>query len=103
MLTVNHRSSATDDLIAMATPSEDADNFNQLVAKIAGYTEETTNPEDCMTPSASSDNLLAQLHKKDLDLKLTAELGQALLEKNEGLQRHNEQLTEEYSQRLEVG
>ena len=89
----------------MATPPEDADDYNQLVARIAGLSQENTNIENfafSVTPSASSDDLFAQLQQKELDLKLTAELGKALLDKNEDLQRRNEQLVEEYSQRLEV-
>nr|CAD7402338.1 unnamed protein product [Timema poppensis] len=44
-----------------------------------------------------------QLHKKEKDLILAAELGKALLEKNEELSRKNERIAEEYSQKLETG
>jgi coiled-coil domain-containing protein 64 len=43
-----------------------------------------------------------QLKQKDCDLFLAAELGKALLDKNEELSRQNETITEEYSQKLEV-
>nr|CAD7402799.1 unnamed protein product [Timema cristinae] len=43
-----------------------------------------------------------QLHKKEKDLILAAELGKALLEKNEELSRKNERIAEEYSQKLET-
>lgn len=47
-------------------------------------------------------DIYAQLQQKEKDLILAAELGKALLEKNEELSRHNERLAEEYSQKLEV-
>jgi len=103
---MNQLSLAADELVTMATPSEDADDYNQLVAKIAGLSKENTDYENLtplsVTPSSSSDDLVLQLQQKELDLKLTAELGKALLEKNEELKRRNEQLVEEFSQRLEV-
>ena len=43
-----------------------------------------------------------QLKQKDCDLILAAELGKALLDRNEELSRQNERITEEYSQKLEV-
>ena len=103
---MNQLSLATDELVTMATPSEDTDDYNQLVARIAGLSQENTDYENLtpfsVTPSSSSDDLVIQLQQKELDLKLTAELGKALLEKNEELKRRNEQLVEEFSQRLEV-
>ena len=54
----------------------------------------------------SSDGLemdvYAQLAQKEKDLILAAELGKALLERNEALTRANERITEEYSHKLEV-
>jgi coiled-coil domain-containing protein 64 len=44
----------------------------------------------------------AQLQQKEKDLILAAELGKALLEKNEELSRQNEKIAEDYSQKLEV-
>ncbi|CAG7785027.1 unnamed protein product [Allacma fusca] len=43
-----------------------------------------------------------QLRQKEKDLILAAELGRALLDKNEEISRENERITEEYSQKLEV-
>lgn len=51
---------------------------------------------------ADPTDIYAQLQQKEKDLILAAELGKALLEKNEELSRHNERLAEEYSQKLEV-
>ena len=44
----------------------------------------------------------AQLLAKERDLILAAELGKALLEKNEDLSKQNEKIAEEFSQKLEV-
>ena len=46
--------------------------------------------------------LLTQLAKKEKDLILAAELGKALLDRNEELTRTNEQINEEYTRNLEV-
>lgn len=43
-----------------------------------------------------------KLQKKESDLVLAAELGKALLEKNEELTKQQEKLVEEYSTKLEV-
>ena len=45
----------------------------------------------------------ALLAQKEKDLILAAELGKALLEKNEDLSQHNEKMAEEFSKQLEVG
>lgn len=47
-------------------------------------------------------DLWKQLQKKESDLVLAAELGKALLEKNEELTKQQEKLVEEYSTKLEV-
>jgi hypothetical protein len=52
--------------------------------------------------STSDMDFLSQLAQKDQDLILAAELGKALLERNEELTRANEKITEEYSAKLEV-
>ena len=48
------------------------------------------------------DDIYRQLAQKEKDLLLAAELGKALLEKNEELNQKYEMLQEEYSQVLEV-
>lgn len=55
-----------------------------------------------LEPTADPQDVYAQLQQKEKDLILAAELGKALLEKNEELSRQNERLAEEYSQKLEV-
>lgn len=52
--------------------------------------------------SGSQADIYAQLEQKERDLVLAAELGKALLDKNEDLSRQNERITEEYSMKLEV-
>jgi len=47
-------------------------------------------------------DVYVQLQQKEKDLILAAELGKALLEKNEELSRQNERIAEEFSQKLEV-
>ncbi|CAH1802515.1 unnamed protein product [Owenia fusiformis] len=46
-------------------------------------------------------DVYSQLAQREEDLMLAAELGKALLEKNEELQRQNEDLTKEYTQKIE--
>ncbi|KAF4517255.1 hypothetical protein B566_EDAN011640 [Ephemera danica] len=49
-----------------------------------------------------ADDVYAQLAQKEKDLILAAELGKALLERNQELTRQNERMAEDYSQQLEV-
>lgn len=60
---------------------------------------------DSLSKTASSPepiDVYSQLAHKEQDLILAAELGKALLERNEELTRANERITEEYSAKLEV-
>ncbi|CAH0549227.1 unnamed protein product [Brassicogethes aeneus] len=52
--------------------------------------------------SNMSEDIWTQLQQKENDLVLAAELGKALLEKNEELKKHQEALVEEYSKKLEA-
>lgn len=58
-----------------------------------------TRPPD--SGQVSEKDVWAQLHQKEADLLLAAELGKALLEKNEELQKQQEKLIDEYSVKLE--
>lgn len=49
-----------------------------------------------------TEDVWTQLQQKENDLVLAAELGKALLEKNEELKKQQEALVEEYSKKLEV-
>lgn len=59
-----------------------------------------TRPPDHGTQN--DQDLWTQLQKKESDLLLAAELGKALLDKNEELARQQEKIIEEYSKKLEV-
>lgn len=59
-----------------------------------------TRPPDHET--ANDQDLWTQLQKKESDLLLAAELGKALLDKNEELAKQQEKIIEEYSKKLEV-
>ena len=50
----------------------------------------------------TENDLMTILQNKDKDLVLAAELGKALLEKNEELSKENERIAEEFSHKLEV-
>lgn len=52
--------------------------------------------------ATETDDVYSQLALREKDLVLAAELGKALLEKNEEISRANERLAEEYSHKLEV-
>ena len=47
-------------------------------------------------------DVYGQLQQKERDLILAAELGKALLEKNEELSKQNEKIAEDFSAKLEV-
>lgn len=54
------------------------------------------------TANGNNDLLLIRLAKKEKDLILAAELGKALLDRNEELSLMNEKLNEEYTKNIEV-
>lgn len=62
------------------------------------HQQPTTPPPD----GSSLQDVYAQLVQKERDLLLAAQLGKALLEKNEELGLQNEKMAEEYSRQLEV-
>ena len=53
--------------------------------------------------SEAEADIYALLEQKERDLLLAAELGKALLEKNEELSQTNEKMAEDFSSKLEVG
>lgn len=63
------------------------------------YVKEMTTNE--VKPGSEPD-VWTQLQQKESDLLLAAELGKALLDKNEELKKEQERLMEEYSKKLEV-
>ena len=52
--------------------------------------------------SDQDQDIYGLLEQKERDLLLAAELGKALLEKNEELSTQNEKMAEDFSQKLEV-
>ena len=66
------------------------------------YTSSPFNSSVSPTDDQDEEDLRIQLIQKEKDLILAAELGKALLEKNEELNEANEKMAEEFSKRLEV-
>ncbi|RWS30098.1 bicaudal D-related protein-like protein [Leptotrombidium deliense] len=60
------------------------------------------NESDDSNHLSDTTDIASQLANKEKDLILAAELGKALLERNELLTRANERITEEYSHKLEI-
>ncbi|KAK9892332.1 hypothetical protein WA026_019787 [Henosepilachna vigintioctopunctata] len=58
--------------------------------------------QNASSGSNVNDDLWTQLQQKENDLVLAAELGKALLDKNEELKKQQEILIEEYQKKLEV-
>lgn len=59
-----------------------------------------TRPPD--TDNNGPTDVWAQLQQKEADLLLAAELGKALLEKNEELKKQQDKMIEEFSVKIEV-
>ncbi|XP_076306898.1 bicaudal D-related protein homolog [Tachypleus tridentatus] len=76
-----------------------APNYQTLCGDLEEYIREMEN----RTQSTSDgDDVYAQFIQKEQDLILAAQLGKALLEKNEELSLNNEKITEHYSRKLEL-
>lgn len=69
---------------------------------LAGAVSAATAANNVSGAIKSIDDVYILLAKKEKDLQLAAELGKALLERNEELSKTNEHLAEDYSHRLEV-
>ncbi|KAF0307495.1 Bicaudal D-related [Amphibalanus amphitrite] len=70
------------------------------MANQADYLEEYISAMESRDEPESGD-VYSQLRQKENDLVLAAELGKALLEKNEALSMENERMAEDYSKHLE--
>lgn len=86
-------------------------NDNEQQVSGAAQSSATLSSPSEPTPLASTaanhaiksiDDVYILLAKKEKDLQLAAELGKALLERNDELSKTNERLAEEYSHKLEV-
>ena len=87
----------------------EVEKSNSLIAYSSYNTEDQMQKMSSTTSSGISSgvdplqqDVYAQLAQKEKDLVLAAELGKALLGKNEDLVRQNEKLQDDFSQRLEV-
>ncbi|PZC82601.1 hypothetical protein B5X24_HaOG210045 [Helicoverpa armigera] len=70
---------------------------------LEAYVREMSTARTTATMDAGQEHdLWAQLQQKESDLLLAAELGKALLDKNEELKKEQERVTEEYSKKVEV-
>ena len=85
----------------------EAEKSNSLIA-YSSYNNEDQMQKGSNTSSGAcsgvdhTPDVYAQLSQKEKDLVLAAELGKALLGKNEDLARQNEKLQDDFSQRIEV-
>ena len=101
--TISDQEKNMSDLVA------EVEKSNSLIAYSSYNTEDQMQKMSSTTSSGISSgvdplqqDVYAQLAQKEKDLVLAAELGKALLGKNEDLVRQNEKLQDDFSQRLEV-
>lgn len=98
--TVSDQEKNMSDLVA------EAEKSSSLIAYSSYNTEDQmqkmSNSSSGISSDPSQPDIYAQLAQKEKDLVLAAELGKALLGKNEDLVRQNEKLQDDFSQRLEV-
>ena len=102
------------DLIASGQAENDKKQLSDLVSEaeksnsLIAYSSYDNDDQGLNTSSGissaigHSQDVYAQLAQKEKDLVLAAELGKALLTKNEDLAMQNEKLQDDFSQRLEV-
>ena len=85
---------------SILSPTSSGDNFDleDYIYEMQRRNEEI----NAASAGATNDDVYTQLAQKEKDLILAAELGKALLERNQELTRQNERMTEEFSTQLEV-
>ena len=74
----------------------------QPVGSLLAYSSLVKNGDEPEGDENKVTDVHALLAQKEKDLILAAELGKALLEKNEDLSQHNEKMAEDFSKQLEV-
>ncbi|KAG6457863.1 hypothetical protein O3G_MSEX010538 [Manduca sexta] len=85
------------------TPSALSLSDENFYLELEEYVKEMSASRDTSAMDSSVEpDVWSQLQQKESDLLLAAELGKALLEKNEELKKEQDKLTEEYSKKLEV-
>ena len=85
-----------------ATSQQQTGSISQLDDFVIMEKEHQLPPTSPAPDGSSLQDVYAQLVQKERDLLLAAQLGKALLEKNEELGLQNEKMAEEYSRQLEV-
>ncbi|XP_037292774.1 bicaudal D-related protein homolog [Manduca sexta] len=84
------------------TPSALSLSDENFYLELEEYVKEMSASRDTSAMDSSVEpDVWSQLQQKESDLLLAAELGKALLEKNEELKKEQDKLTEEYSKKLE--
>lgn len=79
----------------------DIDNYYQL-AQVMGDRRHSEDDEiPTLIQGDGEDDVYGQLAQKERDLVLAAELGKALLERNDELERRNEQIADEFAHKIE--
>lgn len=87
--------------LSQSSSSTTASNVSTAL-KLANNNQNEQSSRDNLSIPYDTNALLVRLAKKEKDLILAAELGKALLDRNEELSRTNEQLNEEYTKNIEV-
>ena len=76
--------------------------MSAMLKSLEDYIVEMENRSAINPNHTQSEDVWTQLQQKENDLLLAAELGKALLEKNEELKKQHEAVIEDYSKKLEV-
>ena len=76
--------------------------WRRILFSLLAYSSLVKNGDENEGDENKVTDVHALLAQKEKDLILAAELGKALLEKNEDLSQHNEKMAEDFSKQLEV-
>lgn len=80
----------------------DIDNYYQLAEAMGDRRHSEDDEIPIQVVAGEEDDVYGQLAQKERDLVLAAELGKALLERNDELERRNEQIADEFAHKIEV-
>ncbi|XP_071178387.1 BICD family-like cargo adapter 1 isoform X4 [Mytilus edulis] len=79
----------------------DIDNYYQLAEAMGDRRHSEDDEIPIQVVPGEEDDVYGQLAQKERDLVLAAELGKALLERNDELERRNEQIADEFAHKIE--
>ena len=109
---INGHNNLEDVIVQLEKRDSDKKNLSRTSSSSRKLINNSSNSVEMMNDSelnysdtemdSESGNVYQQLAQKEKDLILAAEVGKALLERNEELTLANEKITEEYSHKLEV-